>query len=182
MALSIYFIYQKKFNISLFKYALLQTMMVFPKYLRPLIAIMIDNVAIWNSNRKSYLFLFFVVDVFAFCLLLFCSHEEVSIWVIILLNFVLSFNQSIKEEILISLTFQLKSLYQIQEQEVGYKLGQQSLGFFYGMKLMGELASYVLIYLVDLKSKLKSPLFLHQSLLPQPGPGLLLQRNQNPQK
>lgn len=158
--LSIYFIYYNIYEINLKKYAIFKFFLLLVTYLRPLIGLLIDNVLILKSNRKSYLYIILILEFLCYLIMVTFASLKKSILTIFIANLFLKFLFVSKEVILVSLTFTLKNYYQTQKMGITYNSAQKSLAVHYASKYIGRLIAFTLIYFFDRSSSLKSVFYL----------------------
>lgn len=154
--LSIYFLYYNVYEISLKKYAIFKFFLLFVTYLRPLIGLLIDNVFMFKSNRKSYLYIIFILEFLCYSIMIAFAIMKKSIETIFFCNLFLKILFVSKEVILVSLTFTLKNYYQTENMGISLRSAQKSLAVHYFAKYIGRLIAFTLIYFLDRYSILKS--------------------------
>ena len=140
-----YFIFVKTYEINLITYSIIQSILLFPRFIKIFLGMISDNLPIFGSRRKNYMIMLSLIEIILYPTCFFCIYFKKHYFIIFILNFFLKLTNSWRAVINISLMISLKELNILKDKKVSLDSSNKSTSNYFLAKFTGKLVIFTLI-------------------------------------
>ena len=141
-------IYQDNYDVEIYEYLTIQSIMLIPELFWPFFGFFTDIVSIFGYKHKAYLFIIYFIETIVCGLTVIVTIGNWPKNYVIGLNFVFVLMTNFKELILFSLSLVLKNQYQLMYRNVTFDSSVTSLAAHYGSKFFGRFIGFIVTFAI----------------------------------